>query len=92
MKINWKLRLKNKATITALLSACVAFAYQVAGALGFVLPIEQEQVMSGFAAIITVLVALGVIVDPTTQGVNDSTRAMEYDAPAPNAQEVENHD
>lgn len=89
MKINWKLRLQNKATITALISAVVVCVYQIAGALGFTLPVTQEQIMSGAAAIITVLIALGVIIDPTTKGVSDSERAMGYDEPAPDMTEAE---
>lgn len=89
MKINWKLRLKNKVTLSALISAMVVFIYEVAGALGFILPVSQEQVLSAVAALLAVLVALGVIVDPTTTGVDDSKRAMGYDAPAPNVAKVE---
>lgn len=88
MKINWKLRLQNKFTLSALISAVVVFVYEVAGALGFVLPVSQEQVLSAVAALLAVLVALGVVVDPTTKGVDDSTRAMDYEEPAPNAKET----
>lgn len=88
MKINWKLRLKNKFTLSALISAIVVFVYEVAGAFGFVLPVSQEQVLSAVAALLAVLVALGVVVDPTTKGVDDSNRAMNYEEPAPNTKET----
>lgn len=90
MKINWKLRLQNKLTLSALISAVVVFVYEVAGALGFVLPVSQEQVLSSVAALLAVLVALGVVVDPTTKGVDDSNRALEYEEPAPNVKGVNN--
>lgn len=90
MKINWKLRLQNKLTLSALISAVVVFVYEVAGALGFVLPVSQEQVLSSVAALLAVLVALGVVVDPTTKGVDDSNRALEYEEPAPNVKGVSN--
>lgn len=92
MKINWKLRLQNKFTLSALISALVVFVYEVAGTLGFVPPVSQEQVLSGVAALITVLVALGIVVDPTTGGASDSDRALGYEEPAPNVKEdtVEN--
>lgn len=88
MKINWKLRLQNKFTLSALISAVVVFVYEVAGALGFVLPVSQEQVLSAVAALLAVLVALGVVVDPTTNGVDDSNRALEYEEPAPSTKET----
>lgn len=81
MDINWKLRLKNKATLAALLSAVVVFAYSALGAFGVTPAVGQESVMSGIAALLSVLTALGVLVDPTTNGVSDSDRAMEYDEP-----------
>ena len=82
MNINWKLRLKNKTTLLALCSAVVVFAVQVAGALGVELPVTQQQMMDVVTSILAVLAALGVVVDPTTEGVSDSTRAMLYDEPA----------
>lgn len=80
--INWKLRLKNKATLTALIGAVVLFAYQVAGAMGWDMPIQQQNVLDGVATILTLLAALGIIVDPTTQGVSDSPTALDYQAPS----------
>ncbi len=82
MNINWSLRLKNKATIVALISALVVFIYSVATALGVTLPVAQDQIMNAVTAVLSVLAALGIVVDPTTQGVSDSTRAMMYDYPA----------
>lgn len=87
MNINWKLRLKNKTTLTALISAVVVCIYEVAGAFGLALPVSQEQVLSGVAAIIIVLVTLGVVVDPTTEGVSDSERALTYETPAETTKE-----
>lgn len=82
MNINWSLRLKNKTTLLALISAVVVFIFSVTSALGFTLPIEQQQVMDAVTAILTLLVGLGVVVDPTTQGISDSTRAMLYKKPS----------
>ena len=44
MNINWVLRLKNKATLTALIAAALAFGYQVAGLFGVVPPVSQDAV------------------------------------------------
>lgn len=83
MRINWKLRLKNKATLTALASALAVFAAQVAAALGVELPVDAEQALAAATSVLAVLAALGVVVDPTTQGVSDSDQAMDYEVPRP---------
>ena len=81
MDINWKLRIMNKTTALALVSALVVFVYSVAQALGLELPVTQEQVMAAVTAVLTLLAGLGVVVDPTTPGVADSKRAQGYAEP-----------
>ena len=80
--MNIKLRLKNKATLAAIVAATVAFLYQLAGILGFVPPINQEALMQVLGALINLLAILGILVDPTTAGVKDSTRALTYEEPS----------
>lgn len=79
--MNLKLRLKNKATLVALAAVTVAFLFQIAGILGIAVPISQDEVIQAIGLLINLLVALGVLVDPTTAGVGDSARAMDYDRP-----------
>ena len=79
--INWKLRIKNKATLLALLAAVVTFAYQIFGIVGYVPPVSENEVVQTVGAICNIAVALGIIVDPTTAGVADSDMAMNYNAP-----------
>jgi phi LC3 family holin len=79
--INFKLRLKNKVTLLALIGATASFIYTVLGIFDIVPPISKEQLMQGAAALVNLLVMLGVLVDPTTSGIRDSDRAMEYDEP-----------
>lgn len=81
MKINWKLRLQNKATLTALVMALVALVYQVLGVCGVVPRVSQDQVTTIVSMVINILCLLGIVVDPTTAGVSDSARAMSYDKP-----------
>ena len=81
MNINWILRLKNKATLTALIAAALAFGYQGAGIFGVVPPVSQDALAQAAMLLVNILVALGVVVDPTTQGVGDSERAMGYTEP-----------
>ena len=80
-KINWKLRFKNKATVVALLSALVALIYQVLSGLNITPSISQDTMTQGIGMILNMLAMLGIIVDPTTQGVADSDQALTYTDP-----------
>ena len=79
--INWKVRLQNKTWLLAMLAAIVAFAYQLLGLLGVVPAVSQDQITQLIGLVVNILVALGIVVDPTTTGVTDSTRALHYDKP-----------
>jgi phi LC3 family holin len=81
MKINWKLRLRNKAVLAAIIAAIVGGVYGVCTPLGIELPKSQESIMAIAAAALSLLQLLGIIVDPTTKGIADSDRAMNYDEP-----------
>ena len=81
MKVNWTVRLKNKTWLLAMLAALVAFVYQLLGLLGVVPAVSQDQVTQLIGLVINILVALGIVVDPTTTGVTDSQQAMTYDKP-----------
>jgi len=73
-KINWKLRLQNKVTLIALLSAIFLMAQQ------FGLEVPQN-IQDGVNTFVYILVLLGVVNDPTTAGLTDSERALEYSKP-----------
>lgn len=81
MEINWLLRLKNKTTLAALIPVVLGFVYQVAAILGIAVPVTQDALMQVLLLALNALVALGVVVDPTTQGVGDSKRALAYTEP-----------
>lgn len=80
--INWKLRLKNKTTLLAIVTAVIALVYQVLGMLGIVPGVSQSEVVQTIGLIINILAMVGIVTDPTTQGVSDSDRALGYDKPA----------
>ena len=77
--MNLKLRLKNKATLTSLIMAAVAFIYQILGILNVVVPISQNDVVQVLGILINLLGVMGILVDPTTPGVGDSVNAMSYE-------------
>ena len=78
MKINWKVRLRNRVWLTTLLATVVAFVFDVLALLDIVPALTEATVMQAVTALLTLLTALGVIIDPTTPGTEDSDRAMEY--------------
>ena len=69
MKINWRVRLRNRVWLAALLATLCSFVFDV---------LALFDVASAITALLTLLTALGVIIDPTTEGAGDSDRAMEY--------------
>lgn len=72
--INFKLRLKNKTTLVALISAVFLMLQQ----FGLEIPHNIQDAVNTFIAI---LVILGIVTDPTTKGIADSERALNYDVP-----------
>lgn len=79
--INWKLRLKNKTTLMSLALTTIAFIYNILGAFEIVPAISQDSIVQLVTLIINFLAVLGIIVDPTTAGLSDSNKAMEYKEP-----------
>lgn len=81
MKINWKVRFKNKTWLAAFIALIMTFVYNLLAAFDVAAPVEQDSVMAVVMSVLTLLTGLGVIIDPTTQGAADSDRAMSYVAP-----------
>ena len=81
MNINWKLRFRNKVTLTAFLLGVVALIYQRLGLAGIVPAVSESQITQIAVMAVDLLVLLGVVVDPTTEGISDSAQALKYDNP-----------
>lgn len=86
MKINWKVRLRNKTFWLALIPALLLLAQVVAAVFGISLDLGElgNKLLAVVNALFAVLTILGVVTDPTTAGVNDSTQAMGYTEPKKN--------
>lgn len=82
MKINWKVRLRNPAFWMTIIPALVACVYSILGACGVVPVIAEDAVTGVIGTVVTGLAMLGVLIDPTTAGMSDSERAMNYERPA----------
>ncbi len=81
--INWKVRLRNKAFWLAFIPAALLLVQTVAALFGFALNLGDmgEKLLAVVNAVFALLSILGVVVDPTTQGVGDSQRALGYVEP-----------
>ena len=85
--INWKVRIKNKLFWVSLIPAVLLLAQAVAAVFGFTLDLGElgNQLLTVVNAVFGVLAVLGVVTDPTTDGVSDSAQALTYDAPKKDA-------
>lgn len=81
--INWKVRVKNKAFWVALIPAILVLIQVVAAVFGFTLDLGElgNKLLDVVNAVFVLLAILGIAVDPTTQGVGDSDRALTYKEP-----------
>lgn len=81
MKLNWKVRFKNKVWLTSFLSLIIGFVYNIMSAFDIFPAVTQSAVMQIVGNVLEFLGLIGVIVDPTTAGFEDSNRAMSYQEP-----------
>lgn len=81
--INWKVRIKNKLFWLAIIPAVLLLISAVAAVFGYTLDFSalEAKLAAVVEAVFSVLIILGVVVDPTTSGVKDSTLAMTYETP-----------
>ena len=81
MKLNWKVRFKNKVWLGSFFSLVVGFVYSLLALFDVFPAVTQNLVVQLLNQVLTFLGLIGVIVDPTTAGVGDSERAMGYSEP-----------
>ena len=81
MKINWKVRFRNKVWLGSFLSLIVGFVYSMLALFDVCPTVTQNLVIQMMNQVLTFLGLIGVIVDPTTAGLADSERAMGYEEP-----------
>lgn len=83
MNINWTVRLKNKTFWLSLIPALLLLVQVVVAVFGVELDLGDlgNRLLAVVNAVFAVLTILGVVTDPTTTGVSDSTQAMTYTEP-----------
>ena len=81
--INWTVRIKNKTFWLSLIPAVLLLVQVVAAVFGYTLDLGPlgDRLLEVVNALFAVLVILGIVTDPTTKGVSDSTQALTYDKP-----------
>lgn len=79
-KINWIVRIKNKAFWVALIPAILLLIQTIAAVFGLNINLGDlgDKLLTVINALFAVLAILGVVVDPTTPGAGDSERALTY--------------
>lgn len=82
--INWRVRARNKGFWLALIPALLLLAQACLAPFGYRwdFGVLNEELAAIVNAAFGVLSILGIVTDPTTEGVGDSARAMGYDEPA----------
>ena len=82
MKMNWKVRLRNKPFLVSLFAFVLLLAQQVMAMFGYEMPVNvSDQITTVFNTLLGILVLLGIVVDPTTTDVSDSSQALTYIKP-----------
>lgn len=83
MNINWLVRIKNKNFWIAIIPAIIVLVQVVANVFGMTIDLGDlgNKLLAVVDAVFVLLSILGIVVDPTTVGISDSTQALGYDEP-----------
>lgn len=81
--INWKVRISNKAFWLTLVPALALLLQTFLSVFGVKIELGEtiDKLLVFINALFAVLVIVGVVNDPTTSGISDSSRAMTYETP-----------
>ena len=78
--MNWKVRIKNKTFWLTVIPAVLLLIQVVAAVFGYTLDFGDlgNKLLAVVNVVFALLAILGVVNDPTTAGVADSTQALTY--------------
>ncbi len=81
--INWKIRLMNRQFWLSLIPALALTAQAIAAVFGWEIDLTTAvgKLLTVVNTVFALLVVLGIVVDPTTEGIGDSERALRYTKP-----------
>lgn len=78
MKLNFRARLKNKTFVVSTAVLVVALIYRILSVFDVFPSVSESEIGEIINLAVNVLALVGVVVDPTTEGISDSERAMTY--------------
>ena len=78
--MNWKVRIKNKTFWLTVIPAVLLLVQVVTAVFGYSLDFGDlgNKLLAVVNAVFALLAILGIVNDPTTAGVADSTQALTY--------------
>lgn len=81
--INWKVRIKNRTFWLTLIPALILVVQAGAAIFGYTIDFGDvgNKIAVFINAVFVLLTLLGIVNDPTTTGITDSTNALGYDQP-----------
>ena len=83
--INLTVRIKNKTFWLTLIPAVLLLVQAVLACFGITWDYTQvsQELLGVVNALFAVLAILGIVADPTTEGIGDSAQALTYSSPRP---------
>lgn len=83
MNVNWRVRLVNRTFWVSIIPAILLVVQLMLDLVGIEMDFGEwgNKLVAIVDAIFIVLSIMGIVNDPTTEGLNDSVRAMTYDKP-----------
>ena len=83
MNINWKVRINNKLFWIAIIPAMLMLVQSVANVFGYTIELSmiESNLLDVVESVFMVLGIIGIVADPTTDGIGDSENALTYDTP-----------
>lgn len=81
--INWKVRIRNKNFWVTIIPALLLLIQGIAALFGFTINLNDVsgKLLVVVDGVFVVLSILGIVNDPTTAGISDSSQAMTYNEP-----------
>ena len=81
MKINWKVRFKNKVWLSSFISALITLVYIILDMFHIFPEVGEATIIRLVEVVLFLLSSCGILMDPTTVGFWDSKRAQSYEEP-----------
>ena len=83
MKINWLVRIKNKNFWYSMIPLLFLLVQLVADLFGFTIDLGEvgNKILAIIDVVFAILAVIGIVNDPTTEGLQDSRQALTYTEP-----------